>query len=313
MGIEDIFTIAFIATWLSGGVRLAIPVLLAALGEVFNERSGILNVAIEGTMLMGALAGFLGAFYSHSTWLGMLAGLIIGMIVGLFLAWMYVDVQADQVVVGIVFNIFALGLTSMVYRAAMGVTTVPPSVPMFRTVQIPVLSDILIIGRIFFQHNIFVYIVIVLAVIGGIILYRTKLGLAIRAVGEHPRAADTAGISVSRIRYLCMIVANGLAGMAGALLVLSQLGIFRDNVTAGRGFIALAIVIFGRWNPYMAIGAALAFGASDALAMSLQMFDTPIPPQFLLMLPYLITALVMSGLTGKVVGPAYLLKPYSRE
>jgi general nucleoside transport system permease protein len=313
MNIEDIFTIAFFVTWISAGIRLAIPVLLAALGDIFNELSGILNIAIEGTMLIGALAGFLAAFYTQSTWLGMLAGTITGLVFGLFLAWMFINVQADQVVVGIVFNIFALGLTSMVYRAVMGITTVPPQVPMFKTISVPILSDIPILGPILFRHNIFVYIVIALVIIGGIVIYRTKLGLAIRAVGEHPRAADTAGISVTRIRYLCMIIASSLAGMAGALLVLGQLGLFRDNVTAGRGFIALAIVIFGRWNPYVAIGAGLAFGAADALSMSLQMFDIPIPPQFLLMLPYLITAIVMSGLTGKVIGPAYLLEPYSRE
>ncbi len=152
-----------------------------------------------------------------------------------------------------------------------------------------------------------------LVAVFGVALYRTKPGLAVRAVGEHPRAADTAGISVRATRYACVMIGGAMAGLAGAALILGQLGIFRENVTAGRGFIALAIVIFGRWNPFMALGAALAFGAADALAMSMQMIGSPIPPQFLLMLPYLVTALAMSGATGRVRGPESLLKPYSRE
>lgn len=313
MNFSDVFTVAFLVTWLSASVRLAIPVMLAALGEVFNELSGVLNVGIEGLMLFGALAGFLGSYYTQNPWVGILCGMLVGCIGGIFLGWMYVFVQGEQMVVGIVFNLFAAGFSSFTYRAVLGITTLPPQAPMFKEIEIPFLSDIPVLGPILFQHNVFVYLVVFMVVICGVIIYRTKLGLAIRAVGEHPKATDTAGINVNRTRFLCMTFAGILAGFAGALLVLGQLGIFRDNVTAGRGFIALAIVIFGRWNPYIALGSALIFGAADSLAMSLQVFDFPLPPQFLLMLPYLTTFIVMSGITGKVIGPAHLTIPYSRE
>jgi simple sugar transport system permease protein len=313
MEISDIFTVAFLVTWLSAAIRLAIPVLLAALGEIVNELAGICNVGIEGLMLLGALGGFLGSFYSQSPMVGILIGVLVGCIGGTFLAWMYVYVQGDQMVVGIVFNIFAAGFTSFTNRAALGITVLPAQAPMFKALKIPFLSDIPVLGPILFEHNIFVYIIILMVFVLGIVIYRTKLGLAIRAAGEHPRAADTAGINVNRTRFLVMVFAGGLAGFAGALLVLGQLGIFRDNVTAGRGFIALAIVIFGRWNPYVALISALIFGAADSLAMSLQIFPIPIPEQFLIMLPYIVTFIVMSGISGKVIGPANLMKPYSRE
>ncbi len=313
MDLTNIFTVAFLVTWLSASIRLAIPVMLAALGEIYNELAGVMNVGIEGLMLFGALAGFLGSYYTQNPWVGILSGMLVGCIGGIFLGWMYVYVQGEQMVVGIVFNLFAAGFTSFTYRAALGITTVPPQAPMFKEIEIPFLKDIPVLGQILFQHNIFVYLVVLMVIISGVILYRTKLGLAIRAVGEHPRATDTAGINVNRTRFLCMAFAGVLAGFAGALLVLGQLGIFRDNVTAGRGFIALAIVIFGRWNPYVALASAFIFGAADSLAMSLQVFEFPLPPQFLLMLPYLTTFIVMSGITGKVIGPADMTKPYSRE
>jgi len=313
MSLQDALSVAFVTTWLAAGVRLAMPVLLAALGEIFNERAGILNVGIEGIMLIGSLAGFLGSYHTGSPWLGALSGAVAGLLVGLLLAWIFVTIQVDQVVVGITFNILALGLTSLIYRMAFGVTTVPASAKMFVTLNIPFLSEIPILGSVLFRHHAMVYVTLLLVFVSGFVIFKTKLGLKIRAVGEHPRAADTAGISVTRIRYLCVTMASTAAGLAGAVLVLGQIGVFRDNITAGRGFIALAIVIFGQWNPYIALAAAVSFGTADALAMSLQLFETPIPPQFLLMLPYLLTALVMSGLIAKAVAPAALLQPYTRE
>jgi ABC-type uncharacterized transport system permease subunit len=313
VSINDVFTAAFISTWLAAGVRLAMPLLLAALGEIFNELAGILNVGIEGIMLIGALAGFLGAYYLGSPWLGALVAAASGLLTGLLLGWIFVTIQADQVVTGITFNILALGLTSMIYRLAFGVTTVPATVPMFTTLKIPYLSEIPLLGPVLFRHNIIVYGTVVLVLLAAFVLHKTKLGLKIRAVGEYPKAADTSGISVARIRYLCVLIASAAAGVAGGTLVLGQIGVFRDNITAGRGFIALAIVIFGKWNPYVALAAALTFGAADALAMSLQLIDTPIPAQVFLMLPYLLTALVMSGLITKAVAPGALLEPYRRE
>jgi simple sugar transport system permease protein len=194
----------------------------------------------------------------------------------------------------------------------LGTQARPQKAAMFHALDIPVLSDIPILGPVLFSHTILVYITIGLVFVSGFILYRTKFGLKLRAVGEHPRAADTAGINVFRMRYIGVLISGGAAGMAGAYLVLSQLGIFRDNIVAGRGFIALAIVIFGRWNPYKAALAALVFGAADALQLSLQIFAFDIPPQVLLSLPYVLTILAMSGLLGRALQPAALLTPYSK-
>lgn len=313
MGLEQILTSAFLVTWLAASIRLAGPVLLAALGEIFDELGGVLNIGIEGTILLGALTSFLISFLLGSAWLGLLGAILVGVVFNLFLAWMYISVRANQVVVGIIFNTLAIGLTSYIYRAILGTQARPQKAAMFHALDIPVLSDIPILGPVLFSHTILVYITIGLVFVSGFILYRTKFGLKLRAVGEHPRAADTAGINVFRMRYIGVLISGGAAGMAGAYLVLSQLGIFRDNIVAGRGFIALAIVIFGRWNPYKAALAALVFGAADALQLSLQIFAFDIPPQVLLSLPYVLTILAMSGLLGRALQPAALLTPYSKS
>lgn len=313
MGLEQILTSAFLVTWLAASIRLAGPVLLAALGETFDELAGVLNIGIEGTILIGALTSFLISFQLGSPVLGVLGAILVGLLFNLFLAWMYIDVKANQVVVGIIFNLMALGLTSFASRAILGAQARPQKAAMFHELHLPLLSDIPILGPIFFSHSILVYITFALVFVSGFVLYRTKFGLKLRAVGEHPRAADTAGINVFRIRYIGVLISGAAAGMAGAYLVLSQLGIFRDNIVAGRGFIALAIVIFGRWNPYKAAIAALVFGAADALQLSLQIFAFNIPPQLLLSLPYVLTILAMSGLLGKATQPTALMTPYTKN
>ena len=313
MGLEQLFTSAFLITWLAASVRLAGPVLLAALGEIFDELGGILNIGIEGTILFGALTSFLISFLIGNAWLGILGAIIVGIISNLFLAWMYITVRANQVEVGIIFNLLALGLTSYTFRAVLGTQARPQKATMIETLDIPILSDLTFFGPVFFSHSIFLYITIALVFVSGFVLYRTKFGLKLRAVGEHPRAADTAGINVMKMRYIGVMISGAAASLAGAYLVLGQLGIFRDNIVSGRGFIALAIVIFGRWNPYKAALAALVFGAADALQLSLQIFAFKIPPQVLLCLPYFLTILAMSGLMGKAVQPAALLKPYNKN
>lgn len=310
---NDMLTMDFTISWLSAGVRLAAPVLIAALGEILLERAGVLNVGIEGAMLIGALVSFAGSFYTGSATMGLLAAVAAGALMGLFLGWMYITVQADQMVVGMSFNVFAVSLTSLGYRVLFGIPLVPPMANKFGPLHIPLLSDIPIVGQVLFQHNILVYLAFLGSVGAGVLLYRTKFGLMVRAVGEDPRAGDAAGIRVYGIRYLCAVLAGAAAGLGGAALVLGQLGLFRDNVTAGRGFIALAIVIFGRWNPYWGLVVALAFGMAEALALSLQMTGLPIPPQFLLMLPYVMAALATSGLFGRPHSPAALTQPYNKE
>lgn len=313
MELGQIFTTAFFVTWLAAAIRLAGPVLLAALGEIFDELSGVLNIGIEGTLLLGALTSFLISFLTGSAWLGLLGGILVGALINLPLAWLYIQVKASQVVVGIIFNTLALGLTSYTYRVALGEVTKPQKAAMLPVVDIPGLSDLPVVGPVLFNHSLLLYVTVALVFVSGFVLYRTKFGLKLRAVGEHPKAADTAGVDVERMRWIGVLLSGATAGMAGAYLVLSQLGIFRDNIVAGRGFIALAIVIFGRWNPYKAALAALAFGAADALQLSLQIFNLGLPPQVLLSLPYILTILAMSGLLGKAVAPAALLIPYKKE
>ena len=314
MSASQTIGLAFVVAWLSASLRLAGPVLLAALGETFAERGGILNVGIEGTMLLGALASFLASYYKSPILIALLAGIVVGVVSNLFLAWMYVSVRASQVVVGLVFNVLALGIAGAVYRKALGDSAVPESIAMFQPLHVAFLSKLPLVGPVLFSQTLLFYLTLLLALIAQFVLFRTNFGLALRASGENPAAAETAGISVARMRYAGTLISGGAAGMAGAYLVLAQVGLFRETIVSGQGFIALGIVIFGRWNPIKAAGAALVFGACDALQLSLQIFGTRIPPQLLLALPYLVTILAISGLLGgKAVQPAALMVPYTKE
>lgn len=313
MMLDDFVVSSFLVTWLGASVRLAGPLLLTALGEIFAQRSGVLNVGIEGTILLGALAAYLVTQQSGSPWLGFGAAVLAGIFVNLFLAWMYVTVLANQVVVGIVFNILALGVASYGYRLAAGSAASPELIPMFEGLHIPFLSDIPFIGRVFFSHSILLYVTIIAVLVAEFALFRTTFGLKIRAVGENPLAAANAGISVPAMRYVGVLLSGAGAGAAGGYLVLAQIGLFRDTIVVGQGFIALAIVIFGRWRPLYAAIAALAFGAADALQLSLQLFTFDLPPQLLLSLPYVLTIVAVSGLIGRAAQPAALMEPYRRS
>jgi general nucleoside transport system permease protein len=305
---------AFVVTWLSASLRLAGPVLLAALGETFAEQSGVLNIGIEGTILLGALASFLASHYTGMIWIGVLAGVLVGIVANLLLAWMYVSVRASQVVVGLVFNVLALGVADIVYRKALGESAAPENIAMFQALHIPLISELPFIGPVLFGQTILFYLTLVLVGVAQFVLFRTNFGLALRASGENPAAADSAGISVYGMRYAGTLISGAAAGMAGAYLVLAQVGLFRESIVSGQGFIALGIVIFGRWNPLKAAGAAVVFGACDALQLSLQLFGTKIPSQLLLALPYIVTILAISGLFGgKAVQPAALMSPYVKD
>jgi general nucleoside transport system permease protein len=305
---------AFVVTWLSASLRLAGPVLLAALGETLGEQSGVLNLGIEGTILLGALASFLASYYTGMIWIGVLAAVLMGLAASLLLAWFYVSARASQVVAGLVFNVLALGIASAVYRKALGNSAVPESIAMFGAVHIPFISDLPLIGPVLFGQTILFYLTLALMVVSQFVLFRTNFGLALRASGENPAAADSAGISVTRMRYAGTLISGAGAGMAGAYLVLAQVGLFRESIVSGQGFIALGIVIFGRWNPLKAALAALVFGACDALQLSLQIFALRVPPQLLLALPYVVTILAVSGLFGgKTAQPAALLVPYVKD
>ena len=226
---------AFVVTWLSASLRLAGPVLLAALGETFAEQSGVLNIGIEGTMLLGALASFLASYYTGMIWLSLLAAVLVGIAANLFLAWMYVTVRASQVVAGLVFNVLALGVASTVYRKALGNSAVPESIAMFQPLHIRFLSNLPLIGPVLFGQTILFYLTIALAFVAQFVLFRTNFGLALRASGENPAAADSAGISVHRMRYAGTLISGAAAGMAGGYLVLAQVGLFRESIVSGTG------------------------------------------------------------------------------
>lgn len=303
---------AFVIGWLAAAIRLAGPVLLAALGEIYAERAGVLNIGLEGTILLGALSSYLAAVYTGSTLLGFLAGGVGGLMVGVFLAALYLRAHASQIVVGIVFNILAAGLASWVYSLAMnhaGITTIP----MFAAYPIPLLSSLPGIGPVLFTQPWPLYLTILLVFVAHFGLFHTRFGLSLRAVGENPRAAHAAGLNVLKLRTWAVLFSCLGAGLAGGYLVTAQIGLFRDNVVSGQGFIALAIVIFGRWSPLKALLAAFIFGAADALQLSLQVFENSLPPQVLLALPYLLTILAMSGVVGRTIQPRALTQPYRKE
>ncbi len=310
---ESILSAAFLINLFASTIRIAAPILLTALGEIFTEKSGILNIGLEAQMLTGALVGFIGAYYTGNNWVGLLIGTVGGVLISLIFALLTISLRADQIVVGITLNIFALGITTFIYRALFGVAIIPPSVQPMSEVNIPILSNLPVVGAIFFRQKIFVYLVFLLVPLAHFMLYRTSIGLNIRATGEYPLAAETMGINVLRTRYICVMLSGIGAGLGGAFLAIGQLARFTDNMAAGRGFIALAIVIFGQWKPYGAAAAALIFGFADAIQLSLQAIGLQVPEEFLRMIPYVVTILAMMIVARRALSPAALGSPYVKE
>lgn len=298
--------------------RLAMPLCMVALGALICERSGVLNVATEGMMLMGSFCAVAGTVYmANSLWLGLLAGLAGGLVVGLLLAALTVWVKADQVVAGVAINIFVLGITTLFLYLFlvddMGVSRA--TTPAFASYSIPFLSRIPVVGQLIFTQQPPVYIGVVITFAAWFVLFRTKAGLTLRSVGEHARAADTVGIRVTRVRFIAVLLGGLLGGLGGALFALGAVQGFIENTTAGRGYIALAIVILGRWRPFGALAAALLFGLADALSFRVQGLGLPISRQIPQMLPYLVTlvALIAFAVVGRARMPAEDGKPYIKE
>lgn len=308
----ELITSTFLIGVLAASLRLATPILLAALGEIFVERAGILNLGIEGTMLIGALSGFLGAYWAGSLWAGVLAGMLAGSLFGLLMGFMSITVKANQVVAGLGITILGGGLSTLLFRLAFGLRTTPPTLDIFPTLPIPVLSRIPWLGPILFQHSVLVYLALILVPVASLVLYRTHFGLKVRAVGESPDAADTRGIRVELIRYLCLIIGGAMAGLGGSYLVLGSLGLFWTQMTAGRGFIAIAVVVFSKWDPARALLGAWVFGLASAVQISLQTLSVPIPSEILLMLPYAITIIVLVGVSRRAEFPSAFAVPYYR-
>ncbi|WP_341718971.1 ABC transporter permease [Micromonospora sp. FIMYZ51] len=293
-----------------GTFLLALPLIFGALAGVLCERSGVVNVAIEGQLLMGAFSGALFGSISGSVWVGLIAAAIGGSFISLLLAVFSIRYLVDQVVMGIVLNLLALGITGFLYERLMQTNAARyNSAPRFSNWEIPLLSDIPVLGPALFRGNLFLYLALLLVLVIHIGLFRTRWGLRTRSVGEHPTAADTLGVKVLGLRYRNVIMAGAIAGIGGASYTLALFS-FTKNMIGGKGFIALAALIFGRWSPTGALLAALFFGFADQLATYLGAINSIIPGQFLAMLPYLATILAVAGLVGRVRAPAADGKPY---
>jgi simple sugar transport system permease protein len=311
---QSIFSEVFVITLLAAGVRMAMPILLAATGEIFAERSGILNINLEGQMLMGAFCSFVAGYYTHNIYISLCAGILGGMLQALLMALACVSLGVQHVVAGITLNMFSLGVTSFWYRVVFGITTAPPRADVdTRRLELPFLSRIPWLGDIFFKQNALFYAALVICAVSSFVLFKTQFGLKIRAIGEYPRAAETMGVKVRPMQYCSMGICGALAGLGGSFLSLVSLNYFMDNITASRGFIALAIVIFGKWNPWMVFFASLLFGTTDALQLRLQAVGVNAPYQLMLMLPYLLTIIVMVITSRRSHFPAALGLNYERE
>jgi ABC-type uncharacterized transport system permease subunit len=295
------------ATW-----RMATPLIYASVGEVFAERAGVINLGLEGIMLLGAFTAYAVTFYTGSLWMGVLAALAVGLVLGLLFALFTVTIKANQIVVGVALNLVGSGLSGFLFRSFfLNSDFTSLSIPSFDNVNIPYLSKIPFIGPALFQTNVLVYLTAVLVPLASFALYKTSFGLAVRSVGEHPRAADTMGISVIRIRYVCVMTGSMLAALGGASLTMAFANQFVEDMVSGRGFIALAAVVFGAWTPFGATGASLLFGAFYALQLRVQaMNNVLLPYQFLQVLPYLATILALVSIRNRAQSPKALGVPY---
>jgi ABC-type uncharacterized transport system permease subunit len=302
-----------LAGFIAASVRMAIPILLAALGGMFAEKSGVLNIGLEGMMLIGCFVGFIAVFWSGNLWLGAALAVVAGALAGLGLAFYAVTVRANQVVVGIAFNLLMLGVSAYFFRLAFGAGTASPRITPFTPIDFGQLATIPVLGPLLFQHDPLTYLSLGLVLVGWLVMHRSTIGLSIKAVGEHPEAAETLGLDPVRIRYLAVMVSGALAGLGGAFLSISATGVFLDNMTAGRGYIALAILILGRRHPFGVLVAALLFGAAEALQLRAQLLPIGVPHQFLIMLPYVLTIIVLAVSATRSGAPAALGVPYDKE
>jgi ABC-type uncharacterized transport system permease subunit len=297
---------------LAAMLRYATPLTFAAIGGMFSERSGVVNIGLEGMMLIGAFFGVLGADKLDSWPLGLLAAMLAGAVTALIHAFFSIHLRADQIVSGTAINFLALGVTGYFFIDVYGDLGTPSGIPRIPDVTLPVIKDIPFIGDVLGQLNLMIWISIALLFVSYLVMFRTPIGLRIRAVGEHPRAADTVGISVYLVRYSCVIVSGMLAAAGGAYLSIGFLGSFNENMTAGRGFIALAALIFGNWRPFGAFGAALLFGFSSALAQRLPEYS-PSGAVLFQALPYVLTLIAVAGVIGRSIPPAAVGRPYVKQ
>ncbi len=308
--ITDLFTANVILGILASGIRLATPYLYAAIGETFGQRSGVLNLGVDGQMLLGAFAGFYLTYHTGNPWLGLLLAILVGAVMGLVMGFITVTLHAEQGISGIGIYLFGLGMSDLLFQKTIGnVETVTG----FQPIHIPVLSELPVVGRVLFQHNILVYLAFLLVPISWFVLNKTTLGLKIRAVGENPEAADSLGVSVKGIRYFTCILGGTFSGIAGASLSIALLNVFQQNLTNGMGFIAVALVYFGGWRPLGVMLGSLLFSMVNSLQLWVQVLNIPVPSDIAVMMPYVLTILALVVAVQRVRPPTALTKPFERE
>lgn len=308
--IADLFTANVILGILASGIRLATPYLYAAIGETFGQRSGVLNLGVDGQMLLGAFAGFYLTYQTGNPWLGLLLAILVGAVMGLVMGFITVTLHAEQGISGIGIYLFGLGMSDLLFQKTIGTVE---TVSGFKPIHIPVLSELPVVGEVLFQHNILVYLAFLLVPISWFVLNKTTLGLKIRAVGENPEAADSLGVSVKGIRYFTCILGGTLSGIAGASLSIALLNVFQQNLTNGMGFIAVALVYFGGWRPLGVMVGSLLFSMVNSLQLWVQVLSIPIPSDIAIMMPYVLTILALVVAVQRVRPPTALTKPFERE
>jgi general nucleoside transport system permease protein len=307
--LDAVFSVGLLAATL----RFATPLAFAAIGGIFNERAGVINIGLEGMMLSGAFFGIWASAWSGSWVVGILMAMVFGGGLALIHAFFSIHLRADQIVVGTAINLLALGLTGYLFRYIYGTSGTPSDISEIPDVTLPqFLRDIPYFGDIFGQMNLMIWVMLALVVLSWVVLFKTPIGLRLRSVGEHPRAADTVGINVYAIRYAAVILSGMLAALGGAYLSFGFGSAFNENMSAGRGFIALAAVIFGKWNPFGAFGACLLFGFASAISIPLQR-EADISANLLSTLPYVLTLVALVGVIGRSVGPAAVGRPYAKQ
>ena len=302
-----------LAGMLSSAVLLAVPITLGAFSGILAERCGIINIAIEGMMLMASMTAAITGSLTQSVWLGLLGGIASAVLLALILGVLSIKYKVNQTISGTVINIFSTGMTAFISQKFLQNMQGLNQPKMFTRVPIPLLADIPLVGPILFNQNIFVYLMFAILIILQLALFQTRWGLRLRSVGEHPKAADTLGINVIKTRYMGVILSGVVAGIGGAFFTLGSVGRFDEGMTAGKGFIGLAAMIFGNWMPLGSLGAGLLFGFADAIGSKLSLLGSIIPPQFMAMAPYLITMIVLAGFIGKGQAPAAEGEAYEKE
>ncbi|NHZ70830.1 MAG: ABC transporter permease [Proteobacteria bacterium] len=306
----EVFTAAVLVAIVASAIRLAVPLLLAALGETFGQRSGVLNLGVDGIMLLGAFAGYYAVLKTGNVWVGLVASGVVGLMLGLGSAVIAVTLKAEQGISGIGIYLFGLGMSDLLFQKLVG-TPIP--IDTFPKVNVPLLSDIPYLGEMFFQHSLVIYLAFAAIPVSMFVINHTTFGMNIRAVGEYPEAADTLGVSVARVRYATQLIGGTLAGMAGGVLAIS-LGIFQQNLTNGAGFIAIALVYFGAWRPTGIMLGALLFGFINALVLELKTLEV-IPrdlSNLAAMAPAIITILALVFVARRFRAPSALTKPFTR-